>query len=127
MALIALTEHSALTMRVKLEKRGFTTCAIGLAIARLQESGLLDDRRFARLFAVSRLRRRAEGPSTLMAALRSRGVDTDTAASVVTELLGRESAPEERRAALEKAALRALKKYKGDQTRAREQLRELGF
>ena len=126
LALVARAEQSAFMLRVKLETRGFSRKAIDLALDRLQARNFLNDRRFASAYAASRLARRSskpEGPASLVAALRARGVDRTTAAEAVAELL----APEERARALSSAAEKALRRAGGDKDEARRHLRELGF
>ncbi len=126
LALLARAEQSAFMLRAKLEAREFSRRAVGLALERLQASGLLDDRRFALAYASSRLAHRsskAEGPASLVSALRERGVDRTIAAEAVASILG----AEERAAALEKAAAKELKRSGGDRDAARSRLRALGF
>jgi regulatory protein len=126
LALLARAEQSAFMLKRKLELRGFSPRAAALALARLLEEGLLDDGRFAAAFAASRLTRRrsrAEGPASLGAALRGRGIDRATADEAIAGLLG----PEERAAALDAAAQKEMKKAKGDRDELKRRLRALGF
>jgi regulatory protein len=126
LALVARAEQSTFMLRAKLEARGFSRKAINITLDRLHARNFLNDRRFAEAYAASRLARRsskAEGPASLIAALRARGVDRTTAAEAVAELLG----PEERARALGTAAERALRRSSGDKDEARRCLRELGF
>jgi regulatory protein len=126
LSLLARAEQSSFMLKQKLELRGFSSRAAALAIARLREEGLLDDSRFAAAFAASRLSRqrsKAEGPASLGAALRGRGIDRETAAEAIAELLG----PEERAAALDKAAEKEKKKAEGDTYELKRRLRALGF
>jgi regulatory protein len=113
-------------LRLKLEARGFSGKAAKVALERLKAKGFLDDRRFAMAYAASRLGRRSskpEGPSSIAAALRERGIDRSTAAEALAELLD----PAKRADALEAAAAKALKRADGDKKEARRRLRELGF
>jgi SOS response regulatory protein OraA/RecX len=113
-------------LRRKLELRGFSSKATALATTRLLEDGFLDDGRFAAAFAASRLFRRrskAEGPASLGAALRGRGIDRATADEAIAGLLG----PEERAAALEAAAQKEMKRANGDRDELKRRLRALGF
>jgi len=123
LALLARAEQSAFMLKVKLGSRGFSGRAVSLALERLAERGWLDEARFARAYVASRLARRAEGPASLAAALRARGVDEETARSAIAALLD----PEARRAALGRAWAAELKKAKGDPAAARSRLRALGF
>jgi regulatory protein len=126
LALLARAEQSAYMLRTKLEIREFSRKAVALAIARLTASGLLDDRRFAEAYAAYRLAHRggaAQGPASLISALRERGIDRKIAAEAVAGLLG----PEERMEALAKAADKVMKKASGDKDKARSLLRALGY
>jgi regulatory protein len=126
LALLARAEQSSFMLRLKLEARGFSPRAAGIALDRLRAKRFLDDRRFAAAYAASRLGRlssKAEGPASLVAALRARGIERATAAETVAELLG----PAERAAVLAVAAEKALKRSGGDRDEARRRLRELGF
>jgi regulatory protein len=125
LALLARAEQSKRMLKMKLASRGFGEAAIALALKRLEAAAFADDGRFARAYAASRLSRRKgrEGPATLSAALRARGIDADTAASAIAAALG----PEERREALASAAGWILKRSSGDRDEARHFLRQLGF
>jgi len=123
LALLARAEQSSYMLKCKLELRDFPPEAIRLALERLGAQGWLDDARFARAYATARLSRRVEGPGSLVAALRARGVDQATAKEAVAAVLG----PEERREALGKAWARELKRASGDRDEARSRLRALGF
>ena len=126
LALIARAEQSVFMLRMKLEAREFSKKAVGLALDRLTAENLVDDRRFAAAYAASRLSRRgskAEGPASLIAGLRERGINRTTAAEAVAELLG----PDERARALASAAAKELRRSLGDKDMARRRLRALGF
>jgi regulatory protein len=110
-------------LRLKLEARGFREKAVRLALDKLGSEGLLSDSRFAEAYAASRLARRAEGPASLVAALRGRGVSGDAAKAAVAAVLG----PEERALALAKAAEKEMKRAGADRDAARRRLRALGF
>jgi SOS response regulatory protein OraA/RecX len=126
LALLARAEQSCFMLRVKLEAREFSRRAVALALDRLISAGYLDDRRFASAYAASRLAHRgskAEGPTSITAALRDRGIDRAIAADAVAELFG----PKARADELAKAAERILKKYGADRDDAKRRLRELGY
>lgn len=126
-SLLARAEQSAWMLRLKLEARGLPSRAVKLAITRLEASGLLDDERFSRAYVAARLSAKAEGPTSLVGALRAKGIDGDLAKAAVSAAIGANAAPDERKAALEKAAARELKRAKGDERMARSRLRGLGF
>jgi len=71
----------------KLAKRGHDSACVQTVIARLCEAGLLDDRRYARLWLGARINQRAASPRRLFAALCSRGIDHDDAQAALKETL----------------------------------------
>lgn len=75
MELAARSEHCRAALQRKLEQRGFTAEVAGLTVDRLSTEGAVDDRRFAEMWAASRLRRRPSARNYILAELRSRGVD----------------------------------------------------
>jgi regulatory protein len=130
LALLARAEQSTFLLRCKLEQRGFSGRASSIALERLASSGWLDDRRFAKAYASSRLSRsgsKAEGPASLERELRERGIDRATAVATISELLGPDCEPEARALALAQAAKKALKRSAGDRDETRRMLRELGY
>lgn len=126
-ALLARAEQSSRGLRAKLLERGFPARAVSLALERLGREGLLSDERYAEAWSRSRLSRAAEGPATILAGLRARGIDEDTAKRAIASVLG----PEERRAALARAARHAATRGKGGGEEGRDELRRelrrLGF
>jgi SOS response regulatory protein OraA/RecX len=130
LALLARAEQSTFLLRCKLEQRGYSSRASSIALERLSASLLLDDKRFARAYAASRLAHRgsrAEGPASILRSLREKGIDRSTAIQTITELLGSEAEPEAREQALAAAAAKVLKRSGGDRDEARRFLRELGY
>lgn len=123
LALLARAEQSAFTLGIKLETRGFSKKAVRIALDTLGAEGVLSDSRYAEAYAASRLSRRAEGPASLVAALRGRGVDAATAKAAVAAVLG----PRERSDALAKAAAKELRRSGGDVEALKRRLRALGF
>ncbi len=122
-ALLARAEQSSQMLALKLAKKGYSKKAIRIALERLALQGSLSDSRFAEAYVASRLSRRAEGPASLVAALRGRGIDGDTAKTAVSVVLG----PVERASALAKAAAKELRRAGSDKDQARRRLRALGF
>jgi regulatory protein len=127
LSLLARAEQSRSMLRAKLESRGLPAQAVKLALERLSAAGILDDGRFAAAYIASRLSRRAEGPSSLAAALRAKGLDGETAKEAVAAALGAGSASGERRAALDAAIAREMRRRKGDREAVRGRLRALGY
>jgi regulatory protein len=88
--LIARAEQSVFGLTRKLEKRGYPSAAIGEVIANLCETGLLDDRRFARLWLETRIERQTS-PWRLRTALCSRGISRNDADYALNETLDEET------------------------------------
>lgn len=74
LALLARASHSRLGLERKLLSKGFSTAAVGSAIARIAELGYLDDRAFAEAWVRSRLASRREGWKSLYRGLLRRGI-----------------------------------------------------
>ena len=89
--LIARAEQNVSGLSRKLEKRGHDSACIQTVIERLCEAGLLDDRRYARLWLGTRINQRAASPRRLFAALCSRGIDHDDAEAALKETLDDET------------------------------------
>jgi regulatory protein len=89
--LIARAEQNTVGISLKLTKRGHDSACIQTVIARLCEAGLLDDRRYARLWLGTRINQRAASPRRLFAALCSRGIDHDDAEAALKEILDDET------------------------------------
>jgi len=85
--LIARAEQTTLGLRRKLEKRGHDSACIRGVISQLCETGLLDDRRYARLWLDARVSRQRTSPRRLLIALSARGIDRDDTASALKEAL----------------------------------------
>ena len=89
--LIARAEQNSSGLSRKLKKRGHDPACIDAVISRLCETGLLDDRRYARLWLESRINRQASSPLRLLAALRTRNIDRHDAEAVLKEILDEET------------------------------------
>ena len=85
--LLARREHSALELRHKLLVRGHAEAAIDAELARLVEEDLLNEGRYAEVYAHSRADR-GYGPLRITRDLRERGVDPETVETVLAELDG---------------------------------------
>ena len=97
--LIARAEQCVNGLHRKLKKRGFEKADIEAVIEQLCEAGLLDDRRFARLWLESRINSRRTSPWRLLVGLCNRGIDRDDAEAALREVLD------------EEAELRLLQRY----------------
>jgi len=83
---LARRDRSEAELTRKLADKGFAPTDVEQAIARLKETGYLDDRRFARLWAESALRNgRGFGPR-IRQGLLQRGLSAEIATEVITEL-----------------------------------------
>lgn len=86
-AYIAPRERCSAEVKSYLARKGFDPEAAGEAIGRLLAERLVDDMRYARLFAESRARRSPRSGRLLIRELRERGVDAAIAEEAVAELL----------------------------------------
>lgn len=82
LGLLARREHSALELRHKLSQRGCTPDIVATVTAQLAAEGLLDDARYADVYAHARVDK-GYGPLRIQRELRERGVSED----IVTDLL----------------------------------------
>jgi len=89
--LIARAEQTCLGLTRKLEKRGHDSACVRGVISQLCESGLLDDRRYARLWLDARISRQRTSPRRLLIALNARGIDRDDTAFTLKEALDDEA------------------------------------
>lgn len=123
--LLARSEHSRFLLARKLLQREFPEGVIRDALDRLEERGYLDDRRFAEQWVASRVRRRPEGETALIAGLQARGVDGGLAREVVEAF--KQEFPEELERAIERAGARILRRSGGGEAELREKLQRRGF
>lgn len=88
-----LIDHRMRTRRelaVKLRSRGRQDEVIDQVLDRLENAGLIDDGRFARLWIDERLRRRPAGLSLLRRELRQKGIDAEVVEAALEECASRE-------------------------------------
>ena len=88
--LIARAEQCTGGLRRKLERRKIDLNSIDTVIERLSDLDLINDRRFSRLWLVSRIRL-PRSPLRLLAGLCSRGIDRDDAQAAIKEVLDEET------------------------------------
>lgn len=81
--LLALRPRTQRELRQRLGRRGFDVEAIGGALRRLTELGIVDDTAFARFWVDQRAAFRPMGHRRLRSELQSKGVAPDVIASVV--------------------------------------------
>lgn len=80
---LARRTHCAAELRTKLGRK-YEHETIAPVIARLEEQGFLDDRRFATEYAASRLERSPRSRSLLAKEIRDKGVDADIVDGALT-------------------------------------------
>jgi regulatory protein len=78
-------EHSVSELRQKLARRAASPAEVDETMARLQESGLTDDKRFAEAFASSRLLDRGFGRQRVLRDLKAKRVSNTDAATAVDQ------------------------------------------
>jgi regulatory protein len=89
--LIARAEQTVSGLCRKLERRGNEAACVRAVVSRLAGTGLVDDRRFARLWLETRLGRRQDSPRRLLSALRSRGIGREDAAAALQLVLNEDA------------------------------------
>lgn len=85
--LLARREHTRLELRQKLLQRGFPADPIELVLEQLVEERLIDEARFAELYASARADK-GYGPLRVARELRERGVAEDVVAATLAALEG---------------------------------------
>lgn len=100
--LLNYRDRSESALKDKLEEKGFSSEEISSVIATLTDDGLLDDRRFARELAASRIRNKNWGPKRIALDLHRKGVPSEVVESVLGDISSE---------TLELTAGRALQKW----------------
>ncbi|TFG82627.1 MAG: regulatory protein RecX [Spirochaetales bacterium] len=122
-ALLARAEQTRAGLERKLGAKKLPALAIRRALDFLESEGLLSDYRYAMAWSRQRMRRRAEGPTSLATALAFRGVARDAARQAVGDRCSGEAGRE----ALESALRLTMHDTCGDIVEARRRLRSLGW
>jgi SOS response regulatory protein OraA/RecX len=86
--LLARRELSVEGVRARLQDRGFQADEVDAAIARLCESGALDDARVARAYARTAVTMKGRGRLRVMRELLQMGIHTDVIAEALGEVFG---------------------------------------
>jgi regulatory protein len=86
--LLARRELSVEGVRVRLQDRGFSAEDIEAALARLTESGALDDNRVARAYAQTAATVKGRGRLRIMRELLQMGIHSEVAAQALGEVFG---------------------------------------
>jgi regulatory protein len=126
--MLARRELTAAGVRARLEDRGYPRDEIDAALARLAESGALDDRRVARAYARTAATVKGRGRLRVMRELQRMGV----AAAVAAEALGEVFGDLDERALIGRAIERKLRGRRApatpqEQTRLYQFLMRQGF
>ncbi|WP_319558777.1 regulatory protein RecX [Marispirochaeta sp.] len=100
--LLTRREHSLQELKLKLCQRGFGQDLAEKVCSQLQEQDLVNDRRFAGIYAGSRLRRKPEGPLVMERRLRQKGISRDISADILRELYTPETMDEALKSCLDK-------------------------
>lgn len=88
---MAVRSRSGHELRGRLRRAGFEDDEIDQALADLEDTGLVDDRRFAEELVRSRAGRRLEGNRAIRTELRGKGVSQDVADEVLATVEGDEA------------------------------------
>ena len=120
---LARREHSAGELVLKLMKKGYDRVTASDAVELLKQRGYVDDSRFARMWIESRLRRRPEGRSKLLAGLAAKGVARETAEAAVAGVFTAEEAED----ALRRCAVKYIKTRKPSRQKLVNYLMGRGF
>lgn len=120
---LELRPRSVAEVRERLRQKGFSPEPIAAAVARLSESGLIDDASFSRFWVESRQRSRPKGKFALRAELRLKGIERDTIEATLAE----HTSPAIEQAQAEALARKNLHKYAAAPDRQSFQRRMGGF
>ncbi len=105
--LLAAREHSSQELSRKLLQRGYDADLVAEVLNECREAGYVDDRRFARAFVESRLRRQPEGRAVLQSRLAGRGVGRHICDEVLQEIFSIEAEHDALQRAFEKVSRRS--------------------
>ena len=90
--LLSISPQTEYLLKTKLLKRGFSREASEEAVIYLKSKNLINDMDYAEKWVLSRLRKNPSGPYILKGMLSARGVDRETADTVVNSLFTEETA-----------------------------------
>lgn len=89
--LLSFRPRSAGELRRRLAEKGYEADAVEDAVGRLSAAGVVDDASFAEMFVRDRVRLKPHGRRRLEVELRRKGVDAETAADAIDDVLEREA------------------------------------
>lgn len=102
--------HSAQEMKEKLARRSDNELLVRVVMARLKESGQLDDERYAQQFARNRTQSRKQGRFRIQRELRARGVSD----GVISAALEESAAQTDPAKVVRQRIVRKLKSHRGE-------------
>ncbi len=94
LSLLSFRARTTTELRRRLLRKEFLEEVVDECVAGLAERGLVDDASFAEAFVRDRVRLRPRGARRLVQELRARGVDADTAAEAIGEVMEHEAVSE---------------------------------
>lgn len=92
--LLSFRPRTTVEMRRRLREKEFGDEVVQRCVGELVERGLIDDVSFAESYVRDRLRFRPRGPQLLLQELRTKGVDWETARSIVNDVCQEEGGSE---------------------------------
>mgnify|MGYP006292988203 CR=1 FL=1 len=108
--LLNYRERSRREVREKLERKKFTAPVIGEVLDKLEDLGLIDDEKFARLWIRSRIRFKPRSSWLIGRELREKGIKEE----MIGPILEEEYPAEEEREAVRSLAARRIRYYRRD-------------
>ncbi|MDC7230587.1 MAG: regulatory protein RecX [Sphaerochaetaceae bacterium] len=90
MTYLARREHTAFELKIKLQKKSFSSRCIQNVLDILKEENLLSEVRYALQFIESRQRKNPEGRALMAQRLAAKGVDREAAERALDELYSEE-------------------------------------
>lgn len=107
LGLAARAEQTVFGITRKLENRGHSRRSVADVVARLEDLGLISDRRYAELWLSSRIAGTADSPLRMVASLCRKGIPREAASAVLRSLLPHERETELLRRFMKKNGLTA--------------------
>jgi regulatory protein len=117
--LLNYRERSIKELIDRLSEKHYSSTTISAVIKRLKELDLLDDKKFAQLWARSRIRFKPRSAWLIGRELREKGIEEE----IIQQVIEEELTPEQELAAAMSLAEKQVRRYRGEDTeKAREKL-----
>lgn len=110
-------------IRTRLRELAVPESVADRVFGRMEELGYLDDERFARQFAASRMRSKGYGPRRLEAEMRKKGIPAELAKRVIADVCPVEDVEEQ----LKDQLKRALRRYRHEKDEAARKRKIMAF